>query len=96
MKVAEGHERKCLLLFDTGRLDHIGPRFHVLLEHLLHRFGREIHRFGGIGGDSVDLDTLDTSKLVPGQRLPDGSVVATDWKGDVMIIRPGDRGVAGL
>ena len=52
--------------------------------------------FGGSGGDSVDLDTLDTSKLVPGQRLPDGSVVATDWKGDVMIIRPGDRGVAGL
>ena len=50
----------------------------------------------GFGGSGGDLDTLDTSKLVPGQRLPDGSVVATDWKGDVMIIRPGDRGVAGL
>ena len=50
---------------------------------------------GGYGGDS-DGGGLDTSKLVPGQRLPDGSVVATDWKGDVMIIRPGDRGIAGL
>ena len=51
--------------------------------------------FGG-GGFGGDYDGLDTSKLVPGQRLPDGSVVATDWKGDVMIIRPGDKGVAGL
>lgn len=53
-------------------------------------FGSDDSDDGGGGG----LDP--SSKLVPGQRLPDGSVVATDWKGDVMIIRPGDRGIAGL
>ena len=39
---------------------------------------------------SVDLD-FDEAALVPGTTLPDGRVVVEDWKGDPMVINPGDR-----
>jgi hypothetical protein len=38
----------------------------------------------------VDLD-FDEAALVPGTTLPDGRVVVEDWKGDPMVINPGDR-----
>lgn len=38
----------------------------------------------------VDLD-FDEAALVPGTTLPDGRIVVEDWKGDPMVINPGDR-----
>jgi len=36
-------------------------------------------------------EDVDESELVPGTTLPDGRVVVEDWKGDPMVLNPGDR-----
>jgi len=36
-------------------------------------------------------EELDESQLIPGTTLPDGRTVVTDWKGDPMVINPGDK-----
>ena len=36
-------------------------------------------------------EEVDESLLVPGTTLPDGRAVVTDWKGDPMVINPGDK-----
>ena len=40
---------------------------------------------------SGDPQNVDESELVPGTTLPDGRVVVEDWKGDPMVLNPGDR-----
>jgi len=34
---------------------------------------------------------VDEDALVVGQTLPDGRQVVADWKGDPMVLNPGDR-----
>ena len=36
-------------------------------------------------------EDVDESELVPGTTLPDGRVVVEDWKGDPMVLNPGDK-----
>ncbi len=36
-------------------------------------------------------DEIDESLLIPGTTLPDGRKVVADWKGDPMVLNPGDR-----
>ena len=38
-----------------------------------------------------DDDEIDESLLIPGTTLPDGRRVVADWKGDPMVLNPGDR-----
>ncbi|CEF99700.1 unnamed product [Ostreococcus tauri] len=39
----------------------------------------------------TDYEDVDESALVPGTTLPDGRYVMMDWKGEPMLINPGDK-----
>lgn len=40
---------------------------------------------------TTDYEDVDESALVPGTTLPDGRYVMMDWKGEPMLINPGDK-----
>lgn len=63
------------------------------------RWGRKVSTAGGAAAAAAapartprkKYEDVDESELVPGTTLPDGRVVVEDWKGDPMVLNPGDR-----